>query len=136
MPTLQIETQGPAMTIRLQIRDGGGYLAVNVEGTWSEAALDDLLDQVRNEADARGHDCILLDLMGMPPPQSDLLRFWAGERVANRLPPPFRVAACVPAHLVTRFGETVAVNRGATFAVFSTEREACEWLKRAPGCID
>jgi hypothetical protein len=123
-----------AVTIRLQITDKGDYLIVNVEGTWTDASLDELLEQVRNEADARGHDCILLNLSRMPPPESELLQFWAGERVANRLPPPFRVAACVPAHLITRFGETVAVNRGATLAVFADEREASEWLKRAPDC--
>ena len=42
--------------------------------------------------------------------------------------PPFRVAALGKPENVDHFAETVAVNRGAHFKVFTEEAAALEWL--------
>lgn len=55
-------------------------------------------------------------------------RFVIGESVAALFPPTVKLAVAWPEEFMTRFAETVAVNRGSFLAVFTNVEEAEQWL--------
>jgi hypothetical protein len=56
------------------------------------------------------------------------VRFVSGAYLAGSFPPPFRIAAHGHSEDINRFGETTAINRGAEFRIFASERLARRWL--------
>ncbi len=104
------------------------YLLVEVRGEWTEAATQQALYAIKAEADRLGSQRLLLDLRGLSRPATEMVRFWSGRYLAQILPYPFKVAAFAKPELINKFGETVAVNRGAWFQVFPDEQRAVQWL--------
>lgn len=120
------------MAIEIQCHARPEYLLVEMRGQWTETATKQALDAARAEADRLGSKRLLLDLRGLSRPASEMVRFWSGKYLAQILPYPFKVAAFAHPEAINRFGETVAVNRGAWFQVFPEEQRAIQWLTERP----
>ena len=105
-----------------------GYLCVTAFGEWTDELTVKILEKTKAESDRLGCTCILLDLRGLTPPKSEMVRFNGGVMLAKIFPPTTKLASLAKAEHITGFGETAAINRGAWFLVFSDEVEAIEWL--------
>jgi hypothetical protein len=116
------------MTIHTTYVEGPGYLIVEVKGQWEEEDAKQTIEAIHDEAGRRGQTRILLDLLGLMSPRSDLTRYFTGEHVAKHWGYPLRVAALSTREIYTGFAETVAVNRGASIRVFFEKEQALEWL--------
>jgi hypothetical protein len=115
------------LSIEHQIRDG--YVRFDVAGSWSLSEIFRLIDLVRKETDAAAVDRALVDLREVPGPIAEMDRFFAGQRVAAVLKNHIRLAVVARAEYINKFGENVAVNRGAQMAVMSSEEHAMTWLE-------
>lgn len=69
-----------------------------------------------------------LNLKNTNPPTMD--RFIVGENIALILAPMIKLAAVWPEEHITKFAETVAVNRGTEFLIVGDLETAIEWLLR------
>ena len=116
------------MSIDLRYKERPGYLFVEIYGQWTEAAVKQAIEDLRDEANKRDFIRIFLDLRELLPPAREITRFLTGEHAAKIWRPPFKVAAIAKPERINKFTENVAVNRGATFAVFSEKAAALEWL--------
>ena len=116
------------MSIDLRYEERAGYLIVAACGQWTEMAVKQAIEDLRNEADKRDFIRIFLDLRELLPPAHETIRFFTGEHIAKIWRSPFKVAVIARPERINKFTENVAVNRGATFAVFSEKTAALEWL--------
>ncbi|HEX2965075.1 MAG TPA: hypothetical protein VHO84_04790 [Syntrophorhabdaceae bacterium] len=107
---------------------GTGHLRVKSTGPWNDDGAKQLLDETKCEALKRDQNRIFFDFSCWTQPESEMTRFRAGEYLAKVLPKPFKIAAFTGRSSITKFGEDVAVNRGANFRVFTDEQTAIEWL--------
>ena len=108
--------------------DQEGYLLVKVNVAWTTEVAIQLIDETRDEALNRGHHLILFDLRQWASPSSEMTRFYSGEHLAKVFKYQYKVAAFANKKDITRFGEIVAVNRGASFRIFADEQSAIQWL--------
>ena len=90
-----------------------------------------VMDRLKIEAAAHHCKCALLDLTAAKGRTSDIDKFYLGEYAAKLFGSALKVAVVFPAEGITKFGETVAVNRGARLAVLATEKEAMDWLRQS-----
>ncbi len=116
------------MKIKIQYHAQPEYLQVKMRGKWNETYINMALDEIKAEADRQGFKRLLVDLLEMSRPNSEMARFLAGEHLAKIMPYPYKVTAFAKSEDINKFGETVAVNRGAWFRVFSDEQTAIEWI--------
>ena len=103
------------------------YLLVTISGQWTDYAAQDVIEEIKRQAESYGKAQVLLNLMNMAPPEGQMARFRAGEYIA-KMWGALRVAAVWKQEFINKFAENVAVNRGASFAVFTDEKQALEWL--------
>ena len=105
------------------------YLLVEVSGDWSIADAEEIMSAIAERANIAGVNRVLLDRRKLAEsPKEEFARFAAGEALAKLMPSPFRFAAVYPNDQIDRFGENVAVNRGATAAIFSNMEDAISWV--------
>jgi len=121
------------MKLEVNYEDGPDYLIIYARGEWLINDVRREMKAAREEADRRGQKRLLLDMRELLPPRTEMIRFESAELLAKLFGPPFKVAALGRAENITGFGETVAVNRGAHFAVFSDEEAAHDWLIQKSG---
>jgi hypothetical protein len=112
----------------LEVHDRGAYLYVRVLVPWTTENAKRVIDEARSEAEAGGFHRILFDLTFWSRPYTEMTRFLTGEYLAQRLGGPYKTAAFSNPEWINRFGENVAVNRGADFRVFPDEQSAVDWL--------
>ena len=105
-----------------------GYLLVIVSGLLTDTDAVLKLNEMRDEAEARNINRLLLDLRAMQMPPSEFTRYVSGEHLAKVLRPPIKVAAFAKPEIINHFAENTAVNRGAWFKIFTEETQAIEWL--------
>jgi hypothetical protein len=108
------------------------YLLVKISGEWSTAETLKSMDDIKAKSDEYGLKCILLDLLDLSLPDSEMTRFYSGEKIAQLFKYSYKLACFAPAERINHFAEDVAVNRGANFRVFYSEAEAIEWLVPKP----
>jgi hypothetical protein len=120
------------MAMEISCRQGPGYLIVEVSGQWTVDDLDQQDDVIRDEAEKHGLTRLFINARNLSQPDTEMTRFSAGAYVAKFWPQPFRTAVLYKPELITRFGETVAVNRGAALTVFSDRKAALRWLLQGP----
>ena len=114
-----------------------GYLLVEVSGDWSTDDAERVITEIYEKAKDAGLYRVLLDRRNLAEtPRSEFARFVAGETVSRLMPPPFRFAAVYPNENIDRFGETAAVNRGASVAIFSNMADAISWLTSEYNVVD
>ena len=106
----------------------GDYLFVVVNCEWIISNAKRVIDQTRLEAEKYGVNRILFDLRRWSTPVSEMVRYSSGEYLAEKLGPPFKVAAFANPEHINKLGENVAVNRFASYAIFSQQSDALTWL--------
>jgi hypothetical protein len=103
------------------------HLLVLVGGKWRGEAGFSLIDLIASECRRLGCERVLIDGNAVYGELPDLDRFIAGERIAAVLRGIRMALVCQP-HYVTKFSETVAVNRGAMFFTTADPDQAMRWL--------
>jgi hypothetical protein len=126
------------MTLTVHFESLEHYLRATVSGAYSLRQAQDVFDECVKGAVAAGHSRILIDASGVTgaPTQDEryiLGLFCAAEqRILASQTPPIEVQVAVygrqPLIDPNRFGETVAVNRGAKLKVSEQIEEALAWL--------
>jgi hypothetical protein len=117
LPDYQIETTSEA-----------GFLRVTARGSFGVPAMKALFDRAAADARDHGANRVLVGIRGVVGRPETLERFELGVYWAARI----RVRAVLlgqPGMIdPARFGETVAVNRGAKARTFTDEAVALAWL--------
>ncbi len=94
----------------------------------SRAEVFQVMDDLKAEADRTSCRLAILNLTAAHGPTTDMDRYFLGEHAALVFGAQLKVAVVFPAEGITKFGENVAVNRGARLTVVPTERDALKWL--------
>ena len=107
------------------------HLIVGVAGEWTEESFRRLIDTACDQATQLGLNRIFLDMRAVSRPDAAITRYLSGIYVAKTIGSRFRMAALGAPENVTRYGETVARNRGCNFRVFTDDNQAMGWLLNA-----
>jgi len=132
------------MNLTVDIEPREHYLRATVSGAYSLRAAQDAYDQAVKTAVALGHTRILIDATGVSGAPTQDERYMLGlfvaaeQRVLAAKTPAVSVQVAVlgrrPLVDPDRFGETVAVNRGANVKVSEQLAEALAWLGVSASC--
>jgi len=132
------------MNLTVDIEPREHYLRATVSGAYSLRAAQDAYDQAVKTAVALGHTRILIDATGVSGAPTQDERYMLGlfvaaeQRVLAARTPAVSVQVAVlgrrPLVDPDRFGETVAVNRGANVKVSEQLAEALAWLGVSASC--
>jgi hypothetical protein len=133
--------KNPELALMLEPRPD--YLLAFVTGVFEQKPAQALFVRVMEAAVAHHLPKILVDCTGMSGTMSTIQRFEFARFVANKqqmavfdgkLGEPSRLAVVGNVPLIDphRFGETVAVNRGANIRVTDKREEALQWLEITP----
>lgn len=125
------------MSIEVVLRVEPGYVWLQCTGTHSLSGMKGVFQAAMEAALQHSKDRILIDACGVSGQVPFMDRYEASkffaEQVKERAPGRIRkVALLFPEPMVdpSRFGQTVAINRGLNAKVFSRMEEAVEWLGR------
>jgi hypothetical protein len=120
------------------------YLRATVRGAFTLRAAQDTYDEAIKAAVASGHTRILIDANGVTGMPTQDERYMLGlfvaaeQRILSAKTPPVDVKVAFlgrqPLVDPNRFGETVAVNRGANVKVSEQLEEALAWLGVSASC--
>jgi len=132
------------MTLTVHLESRKRYLRATVSGAYSLRRAQDVFDEAVRAALAAGHSRILIDASGVTGAPTQDERYILGlfvaaeQRILAAKIPPLEVHLAIygrpPLIDPNRFGETVAVNRGAKVKVSEQIEEALAWLGVAAGC--
>jgi hypothetical protein len=123
------------MTIQTgaDIRDG--YIYLSCTGTYSSDSLERVFEEGFAIAKDHGLMVVLVDARGLGGPTPSIMeRFFLAERLAKMQKSLFPLINMVvvgdePFVSLDKFGETVALNRGAIGKVFTDIGEAVIWIE-------
>jgi hypothetical protein len=119
------------MSLTLESELQGQWLLMRVKGSYaSRDEIFRVMETLKAEADRAGCKQAILNLTAAQGPISDMDRYFLGERAALIFRAQLKVAVVFRAEGITKFGENVAVNRGAQLAVVPTEQDAIKWLEQ------
>jgi len=109
-------------------REHDNYLEVTVTEEYSFSELCSLIDRTAVEARKHGKTRILADLTRITGEPGMMERFDLGVKAADVLCPPYKTLVLAEKRKINKFGEDVAINRGA-FLLSTSQREAgMSWL--------
>ena len=133
-----------AMTLTIDIEPRKHYLRATVSGSYTLRSAQDVYDQAVKTAVATGHTRVLIDASAATGAPTQDERYMLGlfvaaeQRILGAKTPPMEIQVAVvgqrPLIDPDRFGETVAVNRGAKLKVSEELDEALAWLGVSAGC--
>jgi hypothetical protein len=133
-PTFSVtEDTSESGSYRLTVREEPSYLHIIAQGEFRFERTLRLIDEARRACDERSAMRVLVDLSRIDGLWSGLEKYRLGEAVATATRWNLKIAAVIPAGAHDKFGETVAVNRGANFRAFGGEGEALAWLLQESG---
>lgn len=122
------------MSIRFITREYPEFVELVCEGIYAEEMADGIFEQAFTLAASAGRTSVLIDARGVAGRPPTLMQrynhaIWITELYFRRLP---RISLAIVGHEPMvhpqRFGEIVAVNRGAQARVFTDEAAALNWL--------
>lgn len=127
------------MSMKIEIEEHEGLLRVIASGGFSMASAFNRFLEMLDAVERTGGKKILVDGRTVSGNPEIIERFIYGEFAAkavarymmggtSRRMPQFAYVLHVPMRDPSRFGETVAVNRGMWVKVFGSVDEALEWL--------
>jgi len=132
------------MTLSVELQTRKHYLRAIVSGPYSLRTAQDAYDQIVKAAVEQGRTRILIDASGVTGAPTQDERYMLGlfvaaeQRILASKTPSVQVQVAVlarpPFTDPNRFGETVAVNRGANLKVSERLDEALAWLGVSAGC--
>ena len=115
------------MSIFIEYKTTSDFLLVTFNGLWTKDDMETSVKEIGIEAEKLKAKRILLNLRDLSSPLSEMNRFYAGELLASVLGK-YKIAGFAQTEKINRFGENVAVNRGARFKMFANEPDAIDWL--------
>ena len=104
------------------------HVRINVTGQYDFDEMLGLVQPFRNAVEAAGRKRLLVDCRRLEGAVAESDKFFIAEKIAKIFRGEIRVALLMPSHTITKLGEMVAVNRGASFLVTDSEPDALEWL--------
>lgn len=122
------------MSIRFDTREYPEFLELVCEGIYAEEVAGEVFEQAFTLAANAHRTAVLIDARGVTGRPPTLMQrynhaIWVTELYFRRLP---RISLAILGHEPMvhpqRFGEIVAVNRGAQARVFTDEATALNWL--------
>ena len=115
-----------SLDYEITTRPDAGYLRITAVGAFGTEPTKRLFDRVAADVKNYGASRVLIDAQGIVGSVSTMAHFELGAYAASRV----RVRAALVGRpdVIDRFGETVAINRGASARVFTDEVEARDWL--------
>lgn len=118
----------PKLEVVLEARDA--FLVLELRGKYNFSTLRKTIEEVGRRCRETGCRCILADARGHVGGIGLLDQQHIGEKIAREIPRGYHVAVVVSeARLaMDRHLETVAVNRGVPFRLFTDLEEANRWL--------
>lgn len=132
------------MTLTIHFQPRKHYLRAVVSGGYTLRSAQDVCDHALKAAVSSGHTRVLIDASSATgaPTQDERYTFGlfvaAEQRILAAKTPPVDVQVAFlgrrPLIDPNRFGETVAVNRGATVKVSEHMDEALAWLGVSASC--
>ena len=132
------------MDLTVAIERRKHYLRATVSGPYSLRAAQDAYDEIVKAAVGHGHTRVLIDASGIIGAPTQDERYMLGlfvaaeQRILASKTPSVQVQVAVlarpPFTDPNRFGETVAVNRGAKLKVSDQLDEALAWLGVSASC--
>jgi hypothetical protein len=114
--------------IEFTCQEEDNYLLITSKGDYDVDYITANLPKLVDIASSAKRTRILIDAFSIPPPKSEIDRFFLGQAFAAILRPPLRVALLYPAEFINKFMEDTAVNRGAFLFVSGDKDEALRWL--------
>lgn len=122
----------PRLNRATEISSRDGYLHCRLVAPWTEQGVRQVLEEIKEAARRLQCQRILIDATAWEQPEHEFLRFEQGRQLARELPPPFKIAACARADVISgnKITETAAHNRGGWFRMFSDEMLAMLWLMK------
>ena len=124
------------MNLHIDVELQGGLLLVTASGTWTFDAAFRAIKQVRDAANEKEVNKILVNALGTNGDLPTVERYRLGVELAARFEQHHmnpRLAFIGKPPAMNGFAVRVAQNRGLTTEIFSTEKEALNWLGRWPG---
>src|SRR5213075_2984781 len=119
------------MSVGLTVEQRDGYTVVRMD---SDPTIDDFLRTIEAlglESHQWTSGRVLFDMRSVRTLKSFTDHYAIGEAVGRHLKHMKRMASVVPADRITRASEKTARLAGASLTVFTSEREAIEWLTAA-----
>ena len=105
------------------------YLQFTYSGKYDFDELMSYLKMIENKCTEENIHKALLDLLQMEGAMTnDMERFYLGEELSTLFGYKIKFAYVSQVQYTTRFGETVAINRGANSRVFNDLESARKWL--------
>jgi len=117
------------MSILLEFNKTPQFLIVMITGEWTLTDVLKSIEDIKTESDKQEAKLILLDLQGLSSPDSEMTRFYSGEKIASVFGSFYKIAGYSQIEKINRFAETVAINRYANFKMFTSETDAINWLQ-------
>lgn len=106
----------------------GDYLLVEFEEPYALSNVLEAIHAVRRYCDESSLDKVLVDLLRSEGNPGIFDRFRFGLEIAHVWGASIQAAVVARASIITRLGETVAVNRGVRIMVTEDPLRALEWL--------
>jgi hypothetical protein len=105
-----------------------GYVRIIVTGRYDFEEMMDLVQPFRDATVDAGRSRLLVDCTRMEGNVPEPDKFFIGEKIAKVFRADLKSALLMPRENITKLGEMVAVNRGASFRVTDSEPDAIDWL--------
>jgi hypothetical protein len=107
----------------------GNYLLVESDEPYSLALFMVIIHEIAQQCKQSNLSKALVDISKMTGNPSIIDRYETGVEISKYWGAKIQVASVVEESLINFVAETVAVNRGANFKVFSEIGPALEWLE-------
>jgi len=116
------------INIKIVFIEDPGYIKASGKADWTVPNVYKFIDEIKIATMTYDCSLILINMKEVLRPDSEMTRFYTGVYMSKVLAAPLRIAIYAKKEIITNFGETVAVNRGALAKVFDNEKDALEWL--------
>ena len=117
------------MKINILFENKEDYLYSEVSGDFDATEIMSYIQIVKNKCDEENARKVLISFMGLNGTiDQEIDRYYLGEAIAQIIGYKIKIALVWYERNINKFAETVAVNRGADFRVFSDFGTAKKWL--------
>ena len=116
------------MSFLIEYKISSKYLIAKYTGDWIRDNAVNFFNEIKIEADKQEKKRILINLIGVSYPDSEMTRFYSGEKISQAFNSSYKISCYMQTEKTNKYAEMVARNRGARFKVFDCETNAINWL--------
>jgi len=103
------------------------FLVVKITGKWTDSNSVNAIEDIKKEAEKTNSKKILMNLLGLEHPETNVIRHNSGKKIAENLSS-YKIAGFSQPEKINYLAEITANNRGANLKMFESGHEASEWL--------